>query len=153
RQPAELVAVIGDQRGRHYGRMVRYLAFDADGTSLVSAALDGSIRIWDPATMKELSVLREAPDTRTTAITVSADRTKSAAADGKGVIWIWDKTRGKDPISLPDAHGGKTVLALAISPDGKYLGSGGEDNQVRIWDLTSNPPQAPPPMPGHGASV
>jgi transcription initiation factor TFIID subunit 5 len=29
------------------------------------------------------------------------------------------------------------ILALAISPDGQYLVSSGEDRRIRVWDLTA----------------
>jgi ribosomal RNA-processing protein 9 len=30
------------------------------------------------------------------------------------------------------------VLAIAVCTDGKYLASGGRDNMVFVWDLTSS---------------
>ena len=39
------------------------------------------------------------------------------------------------------------VFAIAISPDGKFLASGGIDGKIRVWDLAT--PSRPRTLPGH----
>src|SRR5262245_55651223 len=44
-QPKELVAVLGEHRGRQ-GSVVNALAYTPDGKTLVSAGSDGRLRLW-----------------------------------------------------------------------------------------------------------
>ncbi|MDQ2974889.1 MAG: hypothetical protein M3R69_05685, partial [Acidobacteriota bacterium] len=58
-----------------------------------------------------------------------------------GQIEIWD-IESKQMIHAVDAHPAKrgfypTLRAIAVSPDGKYIISGGADRVINIWDAES----------------
>jgi eukaryotic-like serine/threonine-protein kinase len=51
--------------------------------------------------------------------------------------WEWHylkRRRYSEPLVLPDP-GSKGIHSVSFSPDGRYLGSGGGDGKVRIWEL------------------
>ncbi|WP_410791041.1 TIR domain-containing protein [Kribbella sp. C-35] len=51
------------------------------------------------------------------------------------------------------AHGDGPTSAVAISPDGKLLATGGDDRRVVLWDLHDGVPQARPALIGHDEKV
>lgn len=56
----------------------------------------------------------------------------SAAEKRNGQVHTWDLTSGKlSPHRLAHAY----VTTLAYSPDGHWLASGGDDNEVRVWEV------------------
>ncbi|TVQ58465.1 MAG: hypothetical protein EA366_06575 [Spirulina sp. DLM2.Bin59] len=75
-----------------------------------------------------------------------------ATGDNQGWITIWDVTACLPDIAAgraggpdceiidqwPEGHGGEPVQSLALSHDGCYLVSGGQDGQVKVWPLNRN---------------
>jgi formylglycine-generating enzyme required for sulfatase activity/serine/threonine protein kinase len=59
-----------------------------------------------------------------------------ASAGLDGLIWLWDP----DTLKLRQTLMGHTlkVLSLAISADGRWLASGGQNSEVIVWDLDNN---------------
>jgi len=67
-------------------------------------------------------------------IVYSPDGSRLAAAAGLG-IWIYDAATGTE-LALLTGHI-DVVNSIAFSPDGSTLGSGSEDNTVRLWDVAT----------------
>ena len=60
-------------------------------------------------------------------------RRELVAASRDGVITRWSEAG--DKLAMPAHAGG--VDALAVSPDGQWLASGGRDRMIRLWQLDS----------------
>lgn len=131
-QPAEVVAVLGEQRQRHWGQ-VWAVAYQPDGKRLASGGQDGPIRLWDAATMTEQAVLTGHSAIRALAFTPDGRTLASAGADN--IVRLWDMA-SSPPVTraVLKGHTG-AVRALAFTHDGRMLATGGMDNAILLWDV------------------
>ncbi|MEO0868353.1 MAG: hypothetical protein AAFY17_07880 [Cyanobacteria bacterium J06642_11] len=75
-------------------------------------------------------------------------------ADSQGNIALWDINQclssltSCDPVDQWLGHGGAAVRAVALSQDGCYLASAGDDGHVRLWPLTTSGSRNPQMLEG-----
>jgi RNA polymerase sigma factor (sigma-70 family) len=129
-----------------HGTGVYAVAFSPDDKLLASASDDGSIKIWDTTSGKELKTLAAHQD-MTVSLTFSPDGQSLAStswnfrgADKRqpGAIRLWDVPTWEEKVQLKDNDG--AFRRSAFSPDGKVLaaselrGGAGRPDQVKLWD-------------------
>jgi WD40 repeat protein len=108
------------------------LHFTHDGTRLISAQHDGTIRVWEAATGE---LLREftghgIPATGA-AFLPDGERVISAGLDD--TVRIWDIAGGRELWRGEFELGG--IRALAVSADGRTAAWGGRNRRIVVWDL------------------
>lgn len=111
---------------------VRSAAFSSDSKRIVSASLDGTVRIWDAKTGKELNILKGHTDTVDSAAFSPDGKRIVSASWGDLTVRIWDAETGEELNILKDHTG--SVFSAAFSPDSKRIVSTSADGTIRIWD-------------------
>ncbi|MBM4092659.1 MAG: hypothetical protein FJ276_25070, partial [Planctomycetes bacterium] len=117
------------------------IAWSPDGNYLASASDDGSARVWDVKTGKQLRCFDQGP-TLKASIGWSPDSRKLAwgSSSDESALRVWN--RDTDKIAVVHGHGG-SIWNVAWSHDGKYVVTGSilfggqprEPGNVRIWDM------------------
>ncbi|MDX2086442.1 MAG: serine/threonine-protein kinase [Kofleriaceae bacterium] len=111
---------------------VEIIALTPDGTHVVTASDDATLRIWNLATEQSRELRGHVGPVE--ALEISPDGMYVASAGTDGTVWLWE---------LASATGRKlaghrdTVRGVAFSPDGKHLVSTGEDGGLWLWDTAA----------------
>lgn len=73
----------------------------------------------------------------------------------RGIVQVWDLDK-KENSTIVQLNVRRGVLAVAISPDAKYLAVGSSDKVVRVYNIENYPDVEPmpfPPLQGHASEV
>ncbi len=118
------------------------VSFTPDGTAMVTANRDRTVRMWDVATGRErFPVVGHAGDVR--AVEWLPDGTGIVSGGHDGTLRVWDVASQSEKSTLPaSGFNGKEffgyITALAVSPDGRRVASAAGKIGVRIWDRVAN---------------
>jgi WD40 repeat protein len=114
----------------HMGR-VSSVAFSGDSSTLVSGALDGTVKTWDVATGKQ-TVMNEAHSAGVNCVAITADGATAVSGSFDRTIRVWDTRTRRSLRSLIGSQ--SQVLSLALTADGSKLVSGTEGGSIREWN-------------------
>jgi WD40 repeat protein len=137
--PDGALARLGTTRLRH-GQWVWSVAFSPDGRELASASFDGTVRVWDVATGKELRQLRgPLVEPQFVAYTPGGKHlvTTQGGYGGSeaGPVALWDARTGERVRVLAE-RGPWTAACVALAPDGRRL-AWGDGGAVSVLDVES----------------
>ena len=159
--PKGALARLGTTRLRH-GADVTYVAFGADGKTLLTAGQDGTIRLWNLAQRKEIRrfdrprpVAPKLPPKENKPIrpenfmqlmngarnaggsfrvALAADG-KTLAAAGGNVVQLWAVETGKELRQIQGPPGG--LAGLLFSPDGRTLAGRTSGGGLFLWAVAT----------------
>jgi WD40 repeat protein len=105
---------------------------DSQGRLLASAGSDGTVRIWDTTTGREIAASPLAHEGVVDGMAFSPDSQFLASGGSDGIVRIWDTATWKPaPVSLP-TNG--NIRCLAFNPDGQLLAWGTSNAVVQVWN-------------------
>jgi WD40 repeat protein len=140
-QPKELVAVVGEHRGRH-GGYVHCVAYSSDGKTVVSGGT-GLTRLWDAATLRLRATLPYLGAGPILGLSLSRDGRTLAVGGGPGVVQVWDvSNRDKPTLRFPIPVATNAVQGVALRPDGKVLAAGCADGSLHLYDIAGEEPKS-----------
>jgi WD40 repeat protein len=125
--PEGVVAVLGDQRGRHW-EMVSRMVVSPDGQLVVSAGRH--LRIWDAATLMEGPVVPSGP------CAFAPKGRLLAVGNDKGAS-LWDLS-GRRPREVATVAGHDTRPFVAFSGDGRLVTVSAD--KAIVWDIRGPKP-------------
>ncbi|MCY3740191.1 MAG: dockerin type I domain-containing protein [Candidatus Poribacteria bacterium] len=105
--------------------------FSPDGKVLAGAGYDGNVNLWKVQSWERFGKL----NSHGTAYTISfSPDSKTLASTGYESVNLWKVESGEKIATLTEHIG--WVNAVAFSPEADTLISGGDDETLRIWDIT-----------------
>ncbi len=119
------------------GESVNAVAFSPDGKMLATVGYQGTIRLWDVATRRQIGATMTADSSFVVAVAFSPDGKTLATASDDGTARLWNVSTHRQ-IGAPMTVDNKYVNAVAFSPDGKTLATGSDDGTARLWDVSTH---------------
>jgi WD40 repeat protein/transcriptional regulator with XRE-family HTH domain len=121
--------------------------YSQDGTKIVTASSDGTAKVWDAVTGKELLSVKSVTKGVNPSpeafegwgwfwyATFSPNGKYLATADGDGIARVWDAVTGDELLALKGHN--NDVFHIEFSPDGSRLVTVSSDGLAIIWDANT----------------
>jgi WD40 repeat protein len=111
------------------------VAFSPDGRRLVTAGWP-YIQMWDVATGQEVTDFKYNDSGSSSTPIAFSPNGAILAVNAISKVELLDAASGETLRTL-DKHDNQWISAIAFSPDGRRLATGGADNTITIWSVTA----------------
>lgn len=129
-QPVRIAAPIARLTG-HTGP-VTALFYSDDGSSLLTASKDATVKIWTAAssTLKRTIEMDDGP---ASAMAVAGNRLLTGHANGNVVLWDWDRAEKIATYKRNDAE----IWSVVFLGNGQRFAAAGHDWKIAVWDAAT----------------
>lgn len=121
-----------------YERQLTACRFSPCGQFIVSASLDFELQRWNLGTETRISL--SGHPSWIGDLVFHPDQRRLYSVDYHGGLFCWDYTQEASPLLWKKAEAHLSwARKIAISPDGSYLATGGNDCTVKVWTADGQP--------------
>jgi WD40 repeat protein/serine/threonine protein kinase len=125
--PPPLNSFSGHGEGR-----VGSVAFSPDGKFALSGGVNGTVKLWEVATGRELrNFVGHQGDV--VSVAFSPDGNFALTGGRDGTVALWEVATGRELQSFVGHQG--DVVSVAFSPDGKFALVGAVNGAIALWDV------------------
>jgi WD40 repeat protein len=117
----------------HAPSPVYAVAATPDGRQAISAAADGTLKVWDLDHGVEVATLRTDAQYALLTVTVTRDGRRAVAGSTGKTVEVWD-LQTKTHLRTLRRHT-KDVNGVAVTSDGRRAISASHDQTLKVWDL------------------
>ena len=122
---------------------IHSMTFSPDGNTLVTGSYDGTVRLWDVATHRQIGAPLAGHDGEIYSVAFSPDGKVVASGADDGMVRLWDVATHRQ-IGAPLAGHDDEINSVAFSPDGKTLVASGADGTSAVVGRGHPPPDRRP---------
>lgn len=113
---------------------LRTLAWSPNGQFIASGDVNGTIQVWNSKSGARVTTYKgHTQGTGISGVHWLPDGQRVVSGSRDGTVQIWNATTGKKLFTYKDPSG--DVEAMAVSPDGSYVVTGGIDHKERVAKL------------------
>jgi eukaryotic-like serine/threonine-protein kinase len=109
---------------------VERIAFSPDGTLVATSSWDGTAKLWEVDSGKQLTAFEAPPHCLDVAFAPHDQMLAISWEDNAMLVDVESRKR----LHLLQGHQ-NTVQCIAFSPDGRWLATGSHDRTIRVWDV------------------
>ena len=126
---------------------LRAVAFTPSGQTMISLSNSG-LMVWDTApapvnrriTGHESWFRRSPNEPSVLSMDISQDGHRIVTGHKLGLIKLWDADTGEELGNWLSPNVSMIAISVAISPDGKWIASGGSDGTLSVWNVNQERP-------------